>query len=217
MSATPSPLATLSDLPEELLERILAHTAPALADRRAAPQLAPLLSCTAFARIGRPLYARSVALRTPHQATAFLALVAADPELARGVRALAAAAPCAPALPALLRACAGARVLELELPADGAAPGSSYAGVPPVDTAALAAALAGARGVRSLTLRKPPVPGSGYTSGPQARAFLTAVACAVPAWAALVSAPDLHRVATGLTSPTGHGHARVAALAWRIA
>ncbi|KAJ7041049.1 hypothetical protein C8F04DRAFT_1391482 [Mycena alexandri] len=184
---------SLSQFPEELLERILAHAvaSPPAPHPRApwhrAPhpqdihgRLAPLLVNRPFARIALPPFYHTLVLHSPSQARACLQTLRARPELARAVRVLvlASSAPgrAEAEVLALLTAAAsthagpGLKSLDLTLPA----PGSPS----PSDALALAEAIHQLHALEVLTIRKA---AGTYLSQPAPRAVLEACAAAVDA------------------------------------
>ncbi|KAJ7220615.1 hypothetical protein GGX14DRAFT_559406 [Mycena pura] len=173
----------LADLPEELLERILANAVVAKhpADD-GAPRIVPLLVCRAFYRIVLPFVYHNVVLHTLAQSLAVLHTLRAHPALARSVRTLVIRAP-GPADAEILRAMAraGGGLLALDI----TLPGTCKSGGAEPD-AALLDALRELRSLRDLTVRK----GAGtYLSQPAPRALLAALADAVASCPALVRPP----------------------------
>ncbi|KAJ7791691.1 hypothetical protein B0H14DRAFT_2934547 [Mycena olivaceomarginata] len=222
-------MTTLASFPEELLERILAHTviAPPAPHPRAPwhqgnastkdtrSRMAPLLVCRAFHRIALPFFYHTLVFHSSRQSAALLAQLRAQPDLARGVRVLVLPSPSASdaavlsMLPKLL-------VLDVTLPnsADDD----------------LTRAVRDLRTLQELSVRKA---AGTYLSQPAPRAMLDALAGAVlaspqltstalsfplsgdPALAtlttALAAAPALHTLRTPLPAMWAHAYAEVAA------
>ncbi|KAJ7894448.1 hypothetical protein B0H14DRAFT_2683161 [Mycena olivaceomarginata] len=189
-------MTTLASLPEELLERILAHTviAPPVPHPRAPwhqgnastkdtrSRMAPLLVCRAFHRIALPFFYHTLVLHSPHQSAALLVALRAQPDLARGVRVLVLPSPSASdaavlsMLPKLL-------VLDVTLPNSAE------------DADDVTRAVRDLRTLQELSVRKA---AGTYLSQPASRAMLDALAGAVLASPQLVAAnPALARVCLG--------------------
>ncbi|KAJ7797695.1 hypothetical protein B0H14DRAFT_2909881, partial [Mycena olivaceomarginata] len=203
-------MTTLVSLPEELLERILAHT-----DTRS--RMAPLLVFRAFHRIALPFFYHTLVLHSSHQSAALLVALRAQPDLARGVRVLVLPSPSASdaavlsMLPKLL-------VLDVTLPNSAE------------EADDLTRAVRDLRTLQELSVRKA---AGTYLSQPAPRAMLDALAGAVlaspqltstalsfplsgdPALAtlttALAAAPALHTLRTPLPAMWAHAYAEVAA------
>ncbi|KAJ7725118.1 hypothetical protein B0H14DRAFT_2544397 [Mycena olivaceomarginata] len=224
-------MTALASLPEELLERILAHTviAPPAPHPRAPwhqgnastkdtrSRMAPLLVCRAFHRIALPFFYHTLVLHSPRQSAALLAALRAQPDLARGVRVLILPSPSASdavvfsMLPKLL-------VLDVTLPNSAE------------DTDDLTRAVRDLRTLQELSVRKA---AGTYLSQPAPRAMLDALSSAVLAspqltstalsfplsgdpalatlTAALAAAPALHTLRTPLPAMWAHAYAEVAA------
>ncbi|KAJ7312838.1 hypothetical protein DFH08DRAFT_717152 [Mycena albidolilacea] len=222
-------MTTLASLPEELLERILAHTviAPPAPHPRAPwhqgntstkdtrSRMAPLLVCRAFHRIALPFFYHTLVLHSPRQSAALLVALRAQPDLARGVRVLVLPSPSASdaavlsMLPKLL-------VLDVTLPNSAEDD--------------LTRAVRDLRTLQELSVRKT---AGTYLSQPAPRAMLDALSSAVlaspqltstalsfplsgdPALAtlttALAAAPALHTLRTPLPAMWAHAYAEVAA------
>ncbi|KAJ7768195.1 hypothetical protein B0H16DRAFT_309695 [Mycena metata] len=175
---------SLSQCPEELLERILAHAvasppaphprAPWHPKSQSTPgRVAPLLVCRPFARIALPPFYHTLVLHSSSQARSCLLTLRARPELARAVRVLvlASSAPGkaeADVLTLLMTSGGSLKTLDITLPAPGA----------PSDALALAEALQQVHGLEALTIRKGP---STYLNQPASRAVLEACGVAVEA------------------------------------
>ncbi|KAJ7894495.1 hypothetical protein B0H14DRAFT_2334420 [Mycena olivaceomarginata] len=224
-------MTTIVSLPEELLERILAHTviAPPAppSPRPVAPRkcfyegyevrMAPLLVCHAFHRIALPFFHHTLVLHSSRQSAALLAQLRVKPDLARGVRVLVLPSPSASdaavlsMLPKLL-------VLDVTLPNSAE------------DVDDLTRAVRDLRTLQELSVRKA---AGTYLSQPAPRAMLDALAGAVHAspqlvspalsfplsgdpalatlTAALAAAPALHTLRTPLPAMWAHAYAEVAA------
>ncbi|KAJ7691251.1 hypothetical protein B0H14DRAFT_3531962 [Mycena olivaceomarginata] len=178
-------MTTLASLPEELLERILAHTviAPPAPHPRAPwhqgnastkdtrSRMAPLLVCRAFHRIALPFFYHTLVLHSPRQSAALLAALRAQPDLARGVRVLVLPSPSASdaAVISMLR-----KLLVLDI----ALPNSAE------DADDLTRAVRDLRTLQELSVRKA---AGTYLSQPAPRAMLDALAGAVLASPQLTS------------------------------
>ncbi|KAH9849369.1 hypothetical protein C2E23DRAFT_935616 [Lenzites betulinus] len=145
---------SLADVPEEILERILAllliqspepsvrpswhpyasssssSSSSSASSSRNAPHasvISPLLVCRAWLRIATPIHYRHPVLRTPRHAELLLRALRTTPALARCVRSLAVHAT-APALRDLVPLCAHLRALDVTVDnADALPPSSSQA------------------------------------------------------------------------------------------
>jgi hypothetical protein len=209
---TRSRSATLTELPEELLEKILSHaltppprtrsyttvnlnftpyspsrssSSSSIASSASSsnapvtprsPPHAPLLADRKMARIGAPLVLRAVTLTTPTQAERFIATLSSAPGTATHVRILSLACPLDSHVSSVLRVCNRVKHLELILPGDDSTEVDLEAA-----SRSLTEALAGLRGLQTLTVRK-----GAYLSGPRAKAVLFAISRAVPFWKNLV-------------------------------
>lgn len=96
-SATPSMRLTLSNMPEELLERILAFAVTPGPSQRStaqfkklgvAPHVAPLLVSRTWLRIATPTFCRHITLRSDKQAALLAQSLRRNPELGRWVRSI---------------------------------------------------------------------------------------------------------------------------------
>ncbi|KAJ7894468.1 hypothetical protein B0H14DRAFT_2683298 [Mycena olivaceomarginata] len=224
-------MTTLASFPEELLERILAHTViappaphprapwhqpnPSTKDMRS--RMAPLLVCRAFHRIALPFFYHTLVLHSPCQSAALLAALHAQPVLAMGVRVLVLPSPSASdaAVPSMLPKLL---VLDITLPNSAE------------DADDLTSAVRGLHTLQELSVHKA---AGTYLSQPALRAMLDALASAVLAspqltstalsfplsgdpalatlTAALAAAPALHTLRTPLPAMWAHAYAEVAA------
>lgn len=183
--------ASLSDFPEELLDRILALSlspsalppSPRPAWHAPAPsrtRLAPLLVCRRLTRIGTPHLYHALHLAAAATTRLLLATLQAAPALAAHVRVLSLAGVSADA-GAVMRLCTGVTHLELVLD------GMHGEG----DDVAFVQGLQHMHEVRHLTLRKP---GTVYLSLPRARFVIAGLAAAIDEWPELVCIPFLFSV-----------------------
>ncbi|RDB26257.1 hypothetical protein Hypma_006076 [Hypsizygus marmoreus] len=177
---------TLDQFPEELLERILAHSidhthihahAPRPAWLRSptgtqSTRLAPLLVSRQLARICTPLLYHTIHLATPAQAHLLLRTLTAAPSLAAHVRCLSLAGLWRDAAEVMRMCGQGVRVLDVTITnndEDGHGQGEDVTGL-------WREALGGMTGVRHLTLRKP---NNVYLSLPRPRSIINALASAI--------------------------------------
>ncbi|KAF9465965.1 hypothetical protein BDZ94DRAFT_1213894, partial [Collybia nuda] len=178
---------SLSDFPEELLDRILSLSLspssvppsprPAwhpLSSSRPRTRLAPLLICRRLARIGTPHLYHAIHLSAPTTTRLLLKTLHSKPALAEHVRVLSLASVTSDA-GAVMSLCKGVSSLEIMLDAmHGDA-----------DDFAFVRGLRQMKEVRHLTLRKP---GTVYLSLPRARFVIAGLAAAIDEWTDLETA-----------------------------
>ena len=188
-------MSFLDHFPEELLERILSDVivASSTGDRPAwlrSPsyrpdfRLAPLLVTKQFSRIAIPLFYHTIQLHTSTTARLLHRTLIANPALASRIRHLSVTGISADAA-SVLRLC-GPSITRLDITlATEEEEYDEYNNKSPGEIEKeFADALKGLTGVQHLTLRKQSFM---YLSLPRPRYIITAVANAIPAWAALVS------------------------------
>ncbi|KAG6907391.1 hypothetical protein DXG01_009082 [Tephrocybe rancida] len=182
----PSPIMTLTTLPEELLSQILSHSFPVPPSTRpqwlphtpTATRLSPLLVSKKLTRIGIPHLYTTLCTPTPSSAHALLHTLTAHPELAAYARTLVAGGAWGPVY-SILKMCGALVSLDLCIlfsesdECDGDADDQND------DTP-----FEGLKKMKHLTLRKP---NSVYLSLPRPKALLTSLASAIESWPDLVS------------------------------
>ncbi|KAG5349903.1 hypothetical protein C0989_001338 [Termitomyces sp. Mn162] len=183
--------AIAMSLPEELLERILAHVVAAPTPRphwlRSPTRLASLSVSRQFHRIATPLLYRVIHLTDPRDAARLLHTLHASPHYARHVRELVVHGLWCPVVD-ILGLCRGLSSLDLTLALD--------------DDVDLDCVLAPLADMRHLTVRKP---AGVYLSLPRARALIASLAHAIPSWPHLVRTPSpLTLTRTNLPQRTAH-------------
>ncbi|KAG6895781.1 hypothetical protein C0992_012639 [Termitomyces sp. T32_za158] len=183
------------NLPEELLERILAHaiTPPRPAWLRSptasTARLAPLLVSRQFHRIATPLLYRAIHLDSPAAATRLLHTLAQRPEYASHIHELTLQSLSRPVTD-VLRLCPRLVSLDLALAFDD----EDDEGDADLDV------FETLTGIRHLTLRKPP---NVYLSLAGPRALINALARAIPTWPHLCTANIAFKLSDDTpTSPT---------------
>ncbi|KAG6867836.1 hypothetical protein C0993_010470 [Termitomyces sp. T159_Od127] len=183
-------------LPEELLERILAHAIPPprplwlRSPSASTARLAALSVSRQFHRIAAPLLYRCVHLTSPSTADLLLRTLCARPEYAQHIRELAILGLWSPVV-AVLRLCPAISSLDLTIAFEDGAD---------VDLGVFAALTE----MRHLTLRKPP---SVYLSLARPRALITSLARAITAWPRLSTATIAFKLSDDTpTSPTSSFH-----------
>lgn len=203
-SAPRTRLATLADVPEEILERILAlvltqspepsrpswhvyQTPPATSPGI----IAPLLVCRSWLRIATPVHYRHPVLRTPRHVELLLRALRHDPSLAPCVRSLHLHAT-SPALRQLVPLCSSLDTLDITVDNADSSPLTLATGVIPAPPAQddsrdrnvvdFCEAFRKTRGIRHLIIRK-----NAYLTQPNAIYIFEQLAKAIAHWRKLVS------------------------------
>ena len=211
-SAPRARLATLQDVPEEILERVLAlvliqspepsrptwhtyQTPPASSPN----VISPLLVCRSWLRIATPIHYRHPVLRTPRHVELLLRALRHDPSLAPCVRSLHLHVT-SPALRQLVPLCSSLDTLDITVDNADSPPLTVATGVMPAQDGPrdrsvieFCEAFGKTRGIRHLVIRK-----NAYLTQPNAIYVFEQLAKAIAHWRKLVSTRTLdlfhHRV-----------------------